>query len=464
MSSRYLVATGNWNDTAVWSATSGGASGASVPTASDDVFLGSAPTNATVTLTADAVCNNISSTMPRQVNPLVLNGHKLTLSGNLSASFMQLDLTNSTLEVNGTITIAASGVITFTNSLVILNVSTNSTFQTNSRTFNDCIIKLSGTSETLSITDSPSFRLLDIRSANSAAHTVDIPVLDSTSNAAITVDKFIAVGSSSSNKISFNSSSAISPSNNFNSIKINNSCYGENLNFSGVPTYGTYLIGSAPRYLGVNTTYTNYTGVLQQNPPKINTLIDPLTTSPGSNTNWTVTGTVSQITTGLGGGGYRFSSGGSIISTDTFDLTSSSIMIQTDFSFSGPFHIDLSISTPRGRIAVDFNYGVVSVNPTNWTNFNIADTVKFSINGSNELIYSRSSDNGSTWTDVTMGTFTSEELPLFKSSRIKYVASGDVVADFLSVNITPTPPATSSGMLVQQNGRFIKANGKLLKI
>ncbi|HEY6062222.1 MAG TPA: hypothetical protein VIV35_01365, partial [Chitinophagaceae bacterium] len=36
---RYSVATGNWNVTSTWSATSGGASGASVPAASDIVVI-----------------------------------------------------------------------------------------------------------------------------------------------------------------------------------------------------------------------------------------------------------------------------------------------------------------------------------------------------------------------------------------------------------------------------------------
>lgn len=39
MASRYLVSSGAWNSTARWSATLGGASGASVPTSADDVFL-----------------------------------------------------------------------------------------------------------------------------------------------------------------------------------------------------------------------------------------------------------------------------------------------------------------------------------------------------------------------------------------------------------------------------------------
>jgi len=36
---RYSVASGNWNQTSTWSTTSGGAPGASVPVAADNVYV-----------------------------------------------------------------------------------------------------------------------------------------------------------------------------------------------------------------------------------------------------------------------------------------------------------------------------------------------------------------------------------------------------------------------------------------
>ncbi len=54
---RYSVATGNWNNVATWSATSGGAPGASVPVAGDNVFIEG---GFTVTTTAIAACANLS--------------------------------------------------------------------------------------------------------------------------------------------------------------------------------------------------------------------------------------------------------------------------------------------------------------------------------------------------------------------------------------------------------------------
>lgn len=64
MADRYLVATGNWTaaNTAIWSATDGGAPGASVPTAADNVFMTAASGAVTVTIATDvAVCLNLDT-------------------------------------------------------------------------------------------------------------------------------------------------------------------------------------------------------------------------------------------------------------------------------------------------------------------------------------------------------------------------------------------------------------------
>ena len=60
--SRYLVATGNWDSTGSWSATSGGASGASVPVSSDDVFLNAASSTANLTINVASACRSLDAT------------------------------------------------------------------------------------------------------------------------------------------------------------------------------------------------------------------------------------------------------------------------------------------------------------------------------------------------------------------------------------------------------------------
>ena len=65
MANRYWVGgTGNWNgsNTANWSATSGGAGGASVPISSDAVYLNGNSGAGTVTIGASVVANGFDTT------------------------------------------------------------------------------------------------------------------------------------------------------------------------------------------------------------------------------------------------------------------------------------------------------------------------------------------------------------------------------------------------------------------
>lgn len=97
---RYSVASGNWNSTAIWSATSGGAPGADVPGKNDKVFI---ENGHIVTVSEDQECTSLTFT-----------GAVATLAVNLPAiltvkSYVTLDnLTN----LNSVCTLAGTGTIT----------------------------------------------------------------------------------------------------------------------------------------------------------------------------------------------------------------------------------------------------------------------------------------------------------------------------------------------------------------
>ena len=112
---------GTWNSTNTtnWSATSGGAGGASVPTSADDVYFDSLSnaTSYTVTTAAGMVCRNLNVAGP--------------LTGTLTFSN-----TNNPVTINGSLTHAASGV-TWGASLILTFASTSSgnTITTNGYSF-----------------------------------------------------------------------------------------------------------------------------------------------------------------------------------------------------------------------------------------------------------------------------------------------------------------------------------------
>ena len=116
MANRYWVGgTGSWNATTTnWSATSGGAGGASVPTLADDVFFDtlSNVTLYTVTLTTTPICRSVSVAGPATGN--------VTIAGSAAWS------------IYGSFTLAATGVTwTNTSGLTFAATTTGFTITTN---------------------------------------------------------------------------------------------------------------------------------------------------------------------------------------------------------------------------------------------------------------------------------------------------------------------------------------------
>ena len=82
MANRYWVGgTGNWNNTARWSESSGGAGGATVPGASDVAYVDAASLSATSTITIN-VAASVTSLIITGLDNLL----NLTLSANLTCS------------------------------------------------------------------------------------------------------------------------------------------------------------------------------------------------------------------------------------------------------------------------------------------------------------------------------------------------------------------------------------------
>jgi hypothetical protein len=83
MAARYWVGgTGGWTDTARWSTTSGGAGGASVPTASDDVIINSNSGGPTITLATSQSCLTFTTTASCIIRPST-SGISLLVYGNV---------------------------------------------------------------------------------------------------------------------------------------------------------------------------------------------------------------------------------------------------------------------------------------------------------------------------------------------------------------------------------------------
>ncbi len=99
---RYAVADGNWNSTSTWSASSGGAPGASVPSATSNVFI---ENNVDVTVTANATCANI--TFSYASSSLTVNSSVvLTVTGSVTRNNLASSSSSSNILGSGTLTCA----------------------------------------------------------------------------------------------------------------------------------------------------------------------------------------------------------------------------------------------------------------------------------------------------------------------------------------------------------------------
>jgi hypothetical protein len=112
MANKYIVAGGNWNgnNTSIWADSSGGAPGASVPQAGDDVFMDAASGNVNVAIfTGNLGCNNLDC-----------SGFTGTLSGNIA------------LAVGGSLTFGSGMNLTYTGSFSMTSTTTGNYVRTNS--------------------------------------------------------------------------------------------------------------------------------------------------------------------------------------------------------------------------------------------------------------------------------------------------------------------------------------------
>ena len=164
---RYAVnaASANWNLTSTWSTTSGGASGASVPTAGDVVFIGDAAVARAVTIPAGYTASCASLTIGNSSfgtsNSLTLNAGDavLNVNGDITmnrpntANTNALNVNTGTANISGSVTFTGTSGTNFINTIVItsgtLSVSGNLTFSTGTATNN--VINMSGGAGTLNL-------------------------------------------------------------------------------------------------------------------------------------------------------------------------------------------------------------------------------------------------------------------------------------------------------------------------
>ena len=166
---RYWVGNGtnkNWNSTGNWSATSGGASGASVPVSTDSVYFdgsgtGQCSINATVSIKRLEIGSGYTDTVKQNVNTITVGTSGMVLSGGVfkggsatisdegvfTLSGTDFISTSSTITIEGNYNFSA-GTFTPNNGTVLFNTTCSITGST---TFYRLTLSTSGANATYSI-------------------------------------------------------------------------------------------------------------------------------------------------------------------------------------------------------------------------------------------------------------------------------------------------------------------------
>lgn len=125
MADRYWVGgTGNWSDTAHWSTTSGGTSGASVPTASDNAFFNNSSSTTTFTVTVDVASNCLNF----DASGITSTTFKMTFSGTVGFTVAGSWINPTSAYYGG----GYNGTVTFTATTSGKTITSNGVALTNS--------------------------------------------------------------------------------------------------------------------------------------------------------------------------------------------------------------------------------------------------------------------------------------------------------------------------------------------
>jgi len=223
MANRFWVGgTGSWNGTNLtnWSATSGGAGGASIPTAADDVYFDANSGGGTVTINLAArTCLNLS-----------FRG----LSG--TSDFTGTFAGASTLNISGGLILSASTTYTYSSTISFLATSGSNNITSNGRTL-VCGFNINGLGGTFNLTDGIS--------------------LSTAAGSLILTAGTLNLGSSTHSMYSFNSSNSNVRTLNFGTSTVN--LIGNNATlFTTSTSTNLTVLGTDPT---INCTYSGSVGI-----------------------------------------------------------------------------------------------------------------------------------------------------------------------------------------------------------
>ena len=480
MANRYWVGgTGTWDGTAgsKWSETNGGAGGASVPVAGDNVYIRQAGANVTLGYNTPSFINVIwertlnlgNYTLNTQFAQGDIGSTTNMNTGKILAlsvfdAYGVLNLDSGTIEMRGSsglsgmrFLLAPESTVTYSSdqsarSRVIISVNSSP--------------QIAGTAEVVFTPNGKSLDRLEFR------------FRDTNSSESGIVYALLVSGSFSANELHARGYAA-----GFNSLALSQTINVKNMTALGFGTGGanlfaiqgadsskrinilpegsffgqflTFIIDASATspetalYGGSNSTkYSGYESTVWklQNPPKTSTLSDPLTQATGAgnpSSNWIdIAGSTATISAGIGGGGIS-SETWSGLSKNAYDLLDSSITIEQLSNFSSLSMHQLDIKDEGDRIDVSYQGSVALSIPKAegariFTRVSMSSGYAISVQASydNSVWFASSGDPSG-----AVVTVAAEDRPMYRSIRVR---TGLTAGSIGSLGMLPTPISGST--------------------
>lgn len=434
MADRYLRNTGNFNGP-VWASTSNGVAGsAATPTGADNVYIAA---NYTVTLTADAACLSMFHTN----GTLSLSSYTLTSGDGFGGSGF-----NSTGSSARTINMGSGKLdiklgasmgdgITLSGTNLTLNAGSSllqismrafsRTFTTLGKVFNDVLIDMGSASNstTLNISGSATFRSLAIQSKNSAAHTVDFD------GDAFITDKFIAIGASSSNRLTLTESTGrlirFAPTATSYGQFVNADIQATNYAATGNP--------DIPPYIGSNSTDYSTSSWLLQDPPSASTLITEFNSLSGWQTQVVGSAYVNVSGSALNMGWFGGSAYARATTIDSYNLVNNTIYVKVKSS-TGELFMNVVPVAVQGETTTILGTQLLASSERYWR-------ITSTVSGDNATL-TMAWFNSGTWVQTYSKVVPSVQLRSvkFQISGTRNLSAAALVVDSVGVGPFPTQP------------------------
>ena len=460
MADRYLVASGNWSNTAIWGTVVNGSGGASVPGSGDRVYL-SPLSSGTYTVTLDMNISVIS--MNIQKGSLNANGFDVICT-QLGHSTSSLNMGSGTWRCvsfrsqSGTLTAGTSRLIIDLNGSIQRNLQTPTGQWLNSV---EVITDISALNRGILIYNANVISLVMKRSTGVVSH----DVMFAPTNTTLTVGRIILKGIDSSNPLNILAWTGSGSNTGTIALSSGQIIAAQYLSLDRVSSTG---IGK--RY-AESSTGVNSTGWTLSPAPKVNTLIDNFS---GSVINSTLWGAFS------GAGGSLIQSGGELFlsgsSASSSALLSSNDQYLLEGSYSvfklntaglgatgrGRFYISNAQQqygfTPRRNIPdiyMEFTQTTVSFSIISSTTSTTSPTtigpndIYWRVREDSGVIYFDKSANGVVFTNATSFNLTSNNVDpsqITARPQFNYLQSGAgfFAIDDFNVDLEPTAEFTSN--------------------